>query len=100
MGLLVLKLQEHRMQSSKPNEKLHHVTILEEAHNKTGSNHPLCVIAATPFSSRPNSTIWSSSSPVDLVIALIIYEHTIRDSSYNGILCKYTELYQEKGGIL
>ena len=41
-----------------------------------------------------------SAEQVDLVIALIIYEHTIRDSSYNGILCKYTELYQEKGGIL
>ena len=33
MGLLVLKLQEHRMQSSQPNEKLRHVTVLEEAHN-------------------------------------------------------------------
>ena len=41
-----------------------------------------------------------SSKQIDLVIALIIYEHTIRESSYNGILCKYTELYQEKGGVL
>lgn len=41
-----------------------------------------------------------SSEQIDLVISLIIYEQTMRDSSYNGILCKYTELYQEKGGIL
>lgn len=33
MGLLVLKLQEYRMQSCQPNEKLRHVTVLEEAHN-------------------------------------------------------------------
>jgi len=33
MGLLVLKLQEHRMKNSQPNEMLHHVTVLEEAHN-------------------------------------------------------------------
>lgn len=33
MGLLVLKLQEHRMQSTEPNQKIHHVTVLEEAHN-------------------------------------------------------------------
>lgn len=33
MGLLVLKLQEHRMQVYEPNTKLHHITVLEEAHN-------------------------------------------------------------------
>lgn len=33
MGLLVLKLQEYRMDSGKPNSPLRHVTVLEEAHN-------------------------------------------------------------------
>lgn len=33
MGLLVLKLQEHRMDAGKPNSPLKHVTVLEEAHN-------------------------------------------------------------------
>lgn len=33
MGLLVLKLQEHRMERPEPNQSLHHVTVLEEAHN-------------------------------------------------------------------
>lgn len=33
MGLLVLKLQEHRMTKGDMNAKLRHVTILEEAHN-------------------------------------------------------------------
>ncbi|AWK53127.1 ATP-binding protein [Clostridium beijerinckii] len=33
MGLLVLKLQEHRMNAFAPNQKLHHITVLEEAHN-------------------------------------------------------------------
>ena len=33
MGLLVLKLQEYRMQNQKINSELKHVTVLEEAHN-------------------------------------------------------------------
>ncbi len=33
MGILVLKLQEYRMESGKPNSNLKHVTVLEEAHN-------------------------------------------------------------------
>ena len=33
MGLLVLKLQEHRMTSGQMNAPLRHVTVLEEAHN-------------------------------------------------------------------
>ncbi len=33
MGILVLKLQEHRMLISKPDSELSHVTVLEEAHN-------------------------------------------------------------------
>lgn len=33
MGILVLKLQEYRMEKVDPNSKLKHVTVLEEAHN-------------------------------------------------------------------
>ena len=34
MGILVMKLQEHRMSSSKPsNNALNHITVIEEAHN-------------------------------------------------------------------
>lgn len=33
MGVLVLKLQEYRMTSGAMNSNLHHVTVLEEAHN-------------------------------------------------------------------
>lgn len=34
MGILVMRLSEHRMtHSSGSNQKLHHVTVLEEAHN-------------------------------------------------------------------
>lgn len=33
MGILVLKLQEYRMENASPNSKLKHVTVLEEAHN-------------------------------------------------------------------
>ena len=33
MGLLVMKLQEHRMAHASMNENLKHVTVLEEAHN-------------------------------------------------------------------
>ena len=33
MGILILKLQEYRMTSSKINADLNHITVLEEAHN-------------------------------------------------------------------
>lgn len=33
MGLLVMKLQEHRMATGKMNAHLNHITVLEEAHN-------------------------------------------------------------------
>lgn len=33
MGILIMKLQEYRMQPDKMNEQLSHVTVLEEAHN-------------------------------------------------------------------
>lgn len=33
MGILVLKLQEHRMLNSKPDTDLTHITVIEEAHN-------------------------------------------------------------------
>jgi hypothetical protein len=33
MGLLVMKLQEHRMTSGRMNSGLQHITVLEEAHN-------------------------------------------------------------------
>lgn len=33
MGVLILKLQEHRMGQAAPNSSLRHVTVLEEAHN-------------------------------------------------------------------
>jgi hypothetical protein len=33
MGILILKLQEYRMQNNSPNTELKHVTVIEEAHN-------------------------------------------------------------------
>ena len=33
MGILILKLQEHRMMNNEPDSDLSHVTVLEEAHN-------------------------------------------------------------------
>lgn len=43
MGILVIKLQEYRMQSSEPDSPLKHVTVLEEAHNlmkRTSTEQP------------------------------------------------------------
>ena len=33
MGLLILKMQEYRMEKAEPNSALKHITVLEEAHN-------------------------------------------------------------------
>lgn len=39
MGILVMRLSEHRMsQATESNSKLHHVTVLEEAHNILGAH--------------------------------------------------------------
>lgn len=38
-----------------------------------------------------------SKRQIDLVMALLIYEQSIRDASYNDILCKFTELYKAGG---
>jgi hypothetical protein len=43
MGLLVMKLQEYRMTGGKINSDLHHITVLEEAHNllkRTSTEQP------------------------------------------------------------
>lgn len=43
MGMIVLKLQEHRMSRSGMNEELGHITVLEEAHNllkRTSTDQP------------------------------------------------------------
>ena len=45
MGMLVLKLQEHRMATTTGmNEKLKHITVLEEAHRLGRDRRKFCVI--------------------------------------------------------
>ena len=36
---------------------------------------------------------------IDLALALILYEQSIRDSSYDGIFSRFTEIYQDEGGV-
>lgn len=40
-----------------------------------------------------------SKTQIDILMGLLIYEQTERDSNYNDILCKYTEIYKKKGGV-
>lgn len=40
-----------------------------------------------------------SKKHIDMVMALILYEQSVRDASYNNIFCKFTEIYNEKGGV-
>ena len=40
-----------------------------------------------------------SNRQIDLAMALIIYEQSVRDASYNNILCRFTEVYRDKGGV-
>jgi len=41
-----------------------------------------------------------SNKQIDLALALILYEQTERDSQYSNIFCRFTEVYQERGGVL
>lgn len=36
---------------------------------------------------------------IDLALALILYEQTLRDASYGSVLCKFTEVYKNEGGV-
>lgn len=40
-----------------------------------------------------------SKEQIDLVIALIIYEQSLLDVSYENILCRFTEIYKNEGGV-
>lgn len=41
-----------------------------------------------------------SKKQINLALALLIYEQIIRDASYNDLYCRFTEVYQLKGGVL
>lgn len=41
-----------------------------------------------------------SKKQINLALALLIYEKTTRDESYNDLYCRFTEVYQAKGGVL
>ena len=36
---------------------------------------------------------------IDLVLALVIYEHSLRDASYNNLFCRFVEKLEEEGGV-
>lgn len=40
-----------------------------------------------------------SGKQIDLALALILYEQTIRDASYGSVLCRFTEVYKNRGGV-
>lgn len=40
-----------------------------------------------------------SRRQIDLVMALLLYEQSLRDSSYNDIFCRFTETYKTKGDV-
>ncbi len=40
-----------------------------------------------------------SRRQIDLVMALLVYEQSVRDASYNDIFCRFTEIYKTKGGV-
>ena len=41
-----------------------------------------------------------SKKQINLALALLIYEQTTRDASYNDLYCRFTEVYQARGGVL
>ncbi len=51
---------------------------------------------ADNLSPSPNNY---SKRQIDLLMALLIYEQSVRDSSYNNLLCSFTEIYKTEGGL-
>ena len=40
-----------------------------------------------------------SKRQINLALALLLYEQAMRDNVYNDLFCKFTEVYQERGGV-
>ena len=40
-----------------------------------------------------------SKRQIDLALALILYEQSLRDTSYQDVFCRFTEIYQKEGGV-
>lgn len=40
-----------------------------------------------------------TNQQIDLVLALILYEQSERNPEYNDIFCRFTEVYQDEGGV-
>ncbi len=40
-----------------------------------------------------------SNKQIDLALALILYEQTLRDASYGSVFCRFTEVYKDEGGV-
>lgn len=40
-----------------------------------------------------------SKKQIDLVLALVLYEQSLRDSKYNDIFCHFTEIYKTEGAF-
>lgn len=40
-----------------------------------------------------------SKKQIDLVLALVLYEQSLKDAEYNEIFCSFTETYKAKGGV-
>ena len=40
-----------------------------------------------------------SRKQINLALALILYEQTLRDVTYNGLFCRFTEIYQSEGAV-
>lgn len=40
-----------------------------------------------------------SRKQIDLVVALILLEQSVRDTSYRDVLNKFTEIYKNEGGV-
>ena len=40
-----------------------------------------------------------SAKQIDLVVAMILYEKMLHDVNYSDLFCRFTEIYQKKGGV-
>lgn len=41
-----------------------------------------------------------SKRQINLALALLVYEQSMRDAAYNDLFCRFTEVYKEKGGVV
>ncbi|MCR5135664.1 MAG: DUF87 domain-containing protein [Oscillospiraceae bacterium] len=71
----------------------------EKAIESAGKYSDISMWASAVVNALKPSVKDYSKRQINLALALLLYEQVMRDNGYNDLFCKFTEVYQERGGV-